>query len=154
MEKVWVIYVPSQHRLFRESLLASCVSRRDWRAEGRRARVASIGAAEALCWAVDLGCTPLSQAPATSYGARRRMQVCMWMRRERGRYGRVWACSVGFVTYRCLSVCVPSIPHFTSITAVGKSQSTYIPTGINTRAEQCWCWRFEEGKKKNNKLQI
>jgi hypothetical protein len=57
MEKVWVIYVPSQHRLFRESLLASCVSRRDWRAEGRRARVASIGAAEALCWAVDLGCT-------------------------------------------------------------------------------------------------
>jgi len=37
MEKVWVIYVRSQHR-FRESLLASCVSRRDWRAEGRRAR--------------------------------------------------------------------------------------------------------------------
>jgi hypothetical protein len=29
--------------------------------------VASIGTAEALCWAVDLGCTPLSQAPATSY---------------------------------------------------------------------------------------
>ena len=43
--------------------------------------------------------------------ARRWMQVCMWMRREGGRYGRVWACSVGFVTLS-LSVCLSACRRF------------------------------------------
>lgn len=110
MEKVWVIYVPSQHRLFRESLLASCVSRRDWRAEGRRARVASIGAAEALCWAVDLRCTPLSrhQPHLTSETMDAGVHVDATRGREvRTRLG-VFSGFRNFIAV-CLSVCLRAV---------------------------------------------
>ena len=144
-------------RFPRESnFLASCSLRRHWRAEARRARVASRGAAEALCWArrsrLHASLTRKHQPQLTS----ETMDAGVHVKATRGRERRTrLGVLSGFRSfYCCLSACVPSIPHFTSIIARGKSQSN-----VHTH----WCQHpsvknvgFGDFKNNNssNKLQI
>jgi hypothetical protein len=92
----WVIYVRLIHTSrFREQtldFLASCSSRRDWRAEARRARVASRGAAEARRSRLH---ARRENAPATSYSTSETVDAGVHVKATRGReegtdaFGRV-----------------------------------------------------------------
>jgi hypothetical protein len=139
-------------RFPRESnFLASCSSRRHWRAEARRARVASRGAAEALCWARRSRLhARLQRKHQPHLMSETDAGVHVKATRGRERRTRLGVLS-GFRNFYCclsvcLSVCVRAVDSsFHIYHSSGKIpiKRTY-PLVSTPLGEKCWFWRFKK----------